>query len=122
MKRGHSATIYHSQVGPSVRRDNLRLFRQGVFDVLVDCRALDEGINIPETQVAIIAAATASERQRIQRLGRVLRPAPGKDAALIYTLYAIEAEASRLANEARDLESPRLNTLAKDFSQSWPAY
>lgn len=107
VERGHSATIYHSQISSSVRRDNLRLFRQGVFDVLVSCRALDEGINVPETQVAVIAAATASERQRIQRLGRVLRPAPGKDGALIYTLYATELEEMRLAQEAGSLESAR---------------
>jgi superfamily II DNA or RNA helicase len=85
-KRGHSATIYHSRIAGPLRRDNLRLYRKGVFDVLVSCRALDEGINIPETQLAIIASATASERQRVQRLGRVLRPASGKTHALIYTL------------------------------------
>lgn len=107
VERGHSATIYHSQISETVRRDNLRLFRHGVFDVLVSCRALDEGVNIPETQVAVIAAASASERQRIQRLGRVLRPAPGKDGALIYTLYATEIEARRLAREAASLESAR---------------
>jgi superfamily II DNA or RNA helicase len=105
LERGHSATIYHSKIAESVRRDNLRLFRQGVFDVLVSCRALDEGVNIPEAQVAIIAAASASERQRIQRLGRVLRPAPEKEAAVIYTLYATEVEERRLASEAATLES-----------------
>jgi superfamily II DNA or RNA helicase len=104
-ERGHRALIYHSKVSDTVRRDNLRLFRQGVFDVLVSCRALDEGINIPETQVAIIAAASASERQRIQRLGRVLRPAPRKTRALIYTLFATDVEERRLADESRSLES-----------------
>lgn len=113
LERGHSATIYHSKIADSVRRDNLRLFRQGVFDVLVSCRALDEGINIPETQVAIIAAASASERQRIQRLGRVLRPAPGKDAAVIYTLYATEIEERRLAAEAATLQSAESVTWQK---------
>jgi len=99
-ERGHSATIYHSRIGASMRRDNLRLFRRGVFDVLVCCRALDEGINIPEARLAVVASATSSQRQRIQRLGRVLRPAPGKDHALIYTLYATEHEERRLLDEA----------------------
>jgi superfamily II DNA or RNA helicase len=103
VQRGHSATIYHSGISPSVRRDNLRLYRRGVFDVLVSCRALDEGINVPETCVAIIASATASTRQRVQRLGRVLRPAPGKDSAVIYTLYATESEEQRLLREAQQL-------------------
>ena len=103
LDRGHSATIYHSGVSDSMRRDNLRLYRKGMFDVLVTCRALDEGVNIPEVQIAIIASATASTRQRIQRLGRVLRPAPGKQKALVYSLYATKAEAQRLTREAAAL-------------------
>jgi len=103
-QRNHSATIYHSQIAPEIRRDNLRLFRQGVFDVLVSCRALDEGMNVPETTVAIIASSTASQRQRIQRLGRVLRPSRGKEKAVIYTLFATEQEQRRLASEEDKLE------------------
>jgi superfamily II DNA or RNA helicase len=103
-KRGHRATIYHAEVGPTVRRDNLRLFRKGVFDVLVCCRALDEGINVPEASVAVIASSTASRRQRIQRLGRILRKAEGKDAATVYTLFATDEEQRRLENEESNLE------------------
>lgn len=103
-KRGHRATIYHAQVGPAVRRDNLRLFRKGLFDVLVCCRALDEGINVPEASVAVIASSTASQRQRIQRLGRILRRAAGKSAATVYTLFATNEEKSRLEREAASLE------------------
>ena len=101
--RGLSATIYHSHIRPELRRDNLRLYRSGVFNVLVTCRALDEGVNIPETNVAIVASSTASIRQRIQRLGRVLRPAPNKKRASIYTIYMTEAEEERLAAEASEL-------------------
>jgi superfamily II DNA or RNA helicase len=103
-KRNHSVCLYHSKIAPNWRRDNLRLFRQGVFDVLVSCRALDEGMNVPETAVAIIASSTASHRQRIQRLGRVLRPARGKSKATIYTLFATDQEKNRLAGEAQKLE------------------
>ena len=103
MDRGLSATIYHSRIRPELRRDNLRLYRSGVFSVLVTCRALDEGVNIPETNVAIIASSTASNRQRIQRLGRVLRPAPYKEQATIYTIYMTRAEEDRLVAEARGL-------------------
>lgn len=101
--RRHNATIYHSQIGESIRRDNLRLFRKGVFDVMVSCRALDEGVNVPETTVAIIASSTATLRQRIQRLGRVLRPSPGKTMATIYTLYATDSEERRLIEEGQRL-------------------
>ncbi len=102
--RGHRATLYHSRIGPHTRRDNLRLYRHGIFDVLVTCRALDEGTNVPETRIAVIASSTASQRQRIQRLGRVLRPAPGKASATIFTIYATDAERQRLEKEAGTIE------------------
>lgn len=102
-ERHYNAAIYHSKVDPALRRDNLRLYRRGMFDVLVTCRALDEGMNVPETTVAIIASSTASIRQRVQRLGRVLRPAIGKDRATIYTIYTTKIEEERLRREATRL-------------------
>lgn len=103
-EREHSVALYHSKIAAPRRRENLRLFRKGVIDVLVTCRALDEGANIPETRVAIISASTASTRQRIQRLGRVLRPAPGKSVATVYSLFATRFERERLERETRNLE------------------
>jgi superfamily II DNA or RNA helicase len=107
-QRGTPALAYHSKISPDVRRDNLRLFKSGVVPVLVSCRALDEGVDIPEVTVAIVAAATSSQRQRVQRLGRALRKAEGKSSAQIYTLYATTAEGSQLR-----VESERLADIAK---------
>lgn len=101
--RGHRVGVYHTGLGPPLRRSNLSLFRRGILDVLVTCRALDEGIDIPEASVAVIASGSASERQRVQRLGRVLRPAYGKTDATIYTLYATDVETRRLQAEAEAL-------------------
>jgi superfamily II DNA or RNA helicase len=98
--RNHLVVVYHSKIGSKLRRDNLRLFRKGQVNVLVTCRALDEGLNIPETEVAIISSATSSDRQRIQRLGRVLRPSKGKESAVVYTLFATSIEQKRLEEEA----------------------
>ena len=102
-QRNHSVITYHSRISSKLRRDNLRLFRKGLVNVLVTCRALDEGLNIPETEIAIISSATSSDRQRIQRLGRVLRPAKGKTSATVYTLFATEIEKKRLQEESEDL-------------------
>ncbi|MFA5401122.1 MAG: DEAD/DEAH box helicase [Dehalococcoidia bacterium] len=99
IERHYSAALYHSRMNPVIRRDNLRLYRRGLFDVLVTCRALDEGMNVPETTVAIVSSSTASFRQRVQRLGRVLRPALGKEKATIYTIYTTKVEEERLRNE-----------------------
>ena len=103
-EHGQNSVSYHSNLSESHRRDNLRLFRRGMVNILVTCRALDEGANVPEANVAIVAHSTSSTRQRIQRLGRVLRPASGKDRATVYTLYAGKEQQQRLAEEAADLE------------------
>jgi superfamily II DNA or RNA helicase len=99
-QRGHRVATYHSRLGPAIRRRNLELFKLGQVDVLVTCRALDEGLNVPSANSAVVAASTRSTRQRIQRLGRVLRRAPEKSFATVATLYATDVERTFLQTEA----------------------
>jgi superfamily II DNA or RNA helicase len=101
---GVASGVYHSRIPLAKRVDCLAAYRRGEISVLVTCRALDEGFNVPETEIGIVAAATATYRQRIQRLGRVLRPAIGKDGAVVYSIVASVPEIRRLADEAKDLE------------------
>ena len=103
-RQGQRVVTYHSGLSDSHRRDNLRLFRRGAANILVTCRALDEGTNVPEASVAVLAHSTSSTRQRIQRLGRVLRPAKTKEFATVYTLYLSDDEESRLRLEEQDLQ------------------
>ena len=101
---GVKSGVYHSKMPLRPRALMLSQYRQGAIDVLVTCRALDEGFNVPETEMGIIAASTATRRQRIQRLGRIVRPAKGKRGASIYTLVATAPEIGRLKDEEADLE------------------
>ncbi len=101
---GVRSGLYHSKVGLKERARMLGEFRRGEINVLVTCRALDEGFNVPEADVGIIAASTATRRQRIQRMGRVLRPSKGKQRATIYTLVATDPEVGRLKDEEQLLE------------------
>jgi len=96
--------VYHSKMKLRHRAEILSAYRHGEIDVLITCRALDEGFNVPETEIGIIAASTATRRQRIQRLGRVLRPVKGKGGAVIYSLVATDPEIKRLREEEKDLE------------------
>lgn len=52
--------------------------------ILVSVRCLDEGVDIPAITHALILASSQNPRQFIQRRGRVLRTAPGKNIAVIY--------------------------------------
>jgi len=96
--------VYHSGLPLRKRAEVLNSYRRGELNVLVTCRALDEGFNVPETEIGIIAASTATRRQRIQRLGRVLRPISGKESATVFTLVATAPEINRLQDEEKELE------------------
>ena len=81
-KRGINSTSYHSKLTGNARYANLSQFKVGIYRVLVTCEALDEGLNVPSLDFAIIAAGNLSKRQRIQRLGRTLRTTKGKTLQL----------------------------------------
>lgn len=101
--RHHRVRLYHSGLYPATRYEHLRLYIIGQIDIIVCCRALDEGLDVPDTQYGIIAASTTSARQRIQRLGRILRPALDKKHAVIATMYALSSEERALQHEHHNL-------------------
>jgi superfamily II DNA or RNA helicase len=66
------------------REDKLRAFSAGRIKVLCAPRILDEGVDVPEAEVAIIVAASKTARQMIQRMGRVIRrKADGRSARIV---------------------------------------
>ncbi|MCC0179427.1 DEAD/DEAH box helicase family protein [Waterburya agarophytonicola K14] len=67
----------------------LNNFSQGRFDALVAVKCLDEGVNVPAAQEAIILASDTSERQFIQRRGRILRKAKGKERATLIDILVV---------------------------------
>jgi superfamily II DNA or RNA helicase len=61
-------------------------FRSGELSKLVTGRVLNEGVDVPDATVAIVASGSASMREYVQRLGRVLRPKPTE--AQLYELIS----------------------------------
>jgi superfamily II DNA or RNA helicase len=59
------------------------------LQALIAIKCLDEGVNIPNIRVAFILASTTNPKEYIQRRGRVLRLATGKDFAEIYDFITI---------------------------------
>ena len=78
---------YHSEMGGEARKLALERYKNGEINILLSCRALDEGLNVPETDTGIIMSSTGSVRQRIQRVGRVLRKIGGNQIKSIYYMY-----------------------------------
>ncbi len=104
MKRlGLQSASFHSQVPPHERTAALRRLGHGQLDVLCTAKALDEGVDVPDTDVGLVAAGTQQRRQMIQRLGRVLRKKPDGRAArfvIAYVTGAREEDPAQGANES----------------------
>lgn len=67
----------------------LEQFNKGYIQGLVAVKCLDEGVNIPAASEAIILASDTSERQFIQRRGRILRSAKGKAIATLTDILVV---------------------------------
>lgn len=87
-KRGVVCGVEHSGRPMKERRSTIEGFRKGEFDLLITCRTLDEGFNVPNISIGIIAASSSTSTQMIQRVGRVIRKAARKGKSLIYRLSA----------------------------------
>ena len=72
----------------------LDAFGEGDIHALVAKKVLDEGVDIPATSEAILLASSTVAREWIQRRGRVLRMAPGKERALIHDVMALPPPSS----------------------------
>ena len=88
---GNVCGVYHSKLTAEARARNMGDFREGRTRILVCCRCLDEGIDVPDANIGIVLSCAAAERQRIQRLGRLIRVSPEKDAACLYYIYIQES-------------------------------
>ncbi|MHA1324478.1 MAG: DEAD/DEAH box helicase [Candidatus Helarchaeota archaeon] len=64
------------------RKEILSKFKTGKYTALVSSQVLDEGIDVPEANIGILMSGSGSNREFIQRLGRLLRPRSGKKAIL----------------------------------------
>lgn len=68
------------------RDEVLKKFSTGEIEVLTSMKCLDEGVDVPRSELAIFCASTGNPRQFIQRRGRILRKHPDKHIAIIHDL------------------------------------
>ena len=83
--REHLIQPITCDIGPRERERALQRFSNGELRILVSARVLNEGIDVPAADIAIVAGGSQGSREYIQRVGRVLRPSAGKQA-VVYDL------------------------------------
>ena len=81
------AELVTGAVKGETRQEIFDRVRRGYVDVLVATTIADEGLDIPVLRSAIIALGGRSKTRVLQRIGRLVRPYPGKDKAIAYDLW-----------------------------------
>jgi superfamily II DNA or RNA helicase len=113
---------YTSETPKEERAPLQQQLNGGELDALVAMKCLDEGVDIKEARIAVIMASTQNPRQFVQRRGRVLRTAEGKEKAIIIDMLVVppppddddlrRSEQTLVGNEisrARDLAGAAVN-------------
>ncbi len=95
------------------RREWLEAFNRGEVLALATSKVLNEGVNIPAASVAVVLSGSGSSREHIQRLGRILRKQPDKEAVLyeVVTAETTEERISERRSNARQFQPARLKGL-----------
>jgi len=86
---------YHQQMSGDAARTLSYFTREGGVMLAIKC--LDEGVDIPEINRALILASSTNPREYIQRRGRVLRAHEGKFSADIYDVLVLDEEGKLLS-------------------------
>ncbi|NNJ10279.1 DEAD/DEAH box helicase family protein [Chloroflexales bacterium ZM16-3] len=89
IEKGIRVHRFTAEEVPRTRQRLLAEFSSGQLQGLVAMKCLDEGVDVPTTQSAYFLASSGNPREFIQRRGRVLRRAPGKQFAILHDLVAI---------------------------------
>lgn len=76
---GFRVDFVHGKHAPAVRRSGLRRLAEGDLDILVCTVIFQEGIDIPSLRSVVVAGGKSSSVACLQRAGRGMRRAPGKE-------------------------------------------
>ncbi len=98
---GISSFVYFSDMDGD-KENTLEHFKKN-GGVLVSIKCLDEGIDIPATTYALILASSKNPREFIQRRGRILRKAEGKNFSFLYDVIATPASSTSMQDKSMNI-------------------
>jgi superfamily II DNA or RNA helicase len=107
-----SASHIVNSEGETERQEIISQFKRHQLQVLVGLKCLDEGIDIKTARVAILMSNSTNPREYIQRVGRVIRPSPGKRESIIYDFIVMPGSDEYSGAGILEKEARRANQIA----------
>lgn len=109
-----SATKKVTSEGLTERQNIIKNFKNGICQMLLGLKCLDEGIDIPNARIAILLASSTNPREYIQRVGRVIRQSPNKDISIIYDIIVEPNDGSESSRQILEKEGRRAHVIAQN--------
>jgi len=110
---GNEGITPQKEFNSKSERDYILLnFENGTYWALVAMKCLDEGINIPRSEIGILMASSGNPKQYIQRRGRLLRRHKDKEIVSIYDILIVPYLDKKNAQSADEME---VKILEKEF-------
>lgn len=106
-EKGLSIHKFTAEEDTKERQALLQGFAAGEWQALVAMKCLDEGVDVPTTKTAFFLASSSNPREFIQRRGRILRKAPGKEFSIIHDLIAVPPSVWDASQGSATFESER---------------
>ena len=80
-------------------------FKDGTFRAVVTSKVLNEGIDVPTAKIAVILSGSASPREHLQRLGRILRKGGDRKMAVLYEVVTSATTETGVSSRRRKTDA-----------------
>jgi superfamily II DNA or RNA helicase len=104
--RRHLIPALTHETKAAERKHILDAFQAGDYRAIVTSKVLNEGVDVPEAKIAIVLGGTASAREYVQRLGRVLRKVGNRQAVLFEVIARSTVEEGKSQRRRRKRPEP----------------
>lgn len=118
LEMGYNAVKYHSRL-TDARNNNLESFKHGNTQFIVAVGCLDQGVDIPICDSAVITSSSQNPREYIQRRGRILRLMPNKDkVAEIFDIVVLPYDLDDLERGRVFIDDIESNIIRKQLNRA----
>ena len=111
--QGYKCAIVHYKK----KHGSIEDFKRDDVNIFISARMFSEGVDLPDVDVGIIAAASSSVRQKIQTMGRILRKSKTKDIASIINIFIKDTTDERVFSK---VDWTKILGFGRMKSFTWP--
>lgn len=108
------AKTFHSGMNEEDQVKNLTDFRSGELSTIVTVDKFNEGVDVPEANLAVFLRSTGSRTVFEQQLGRVLRPSDGKEKTHVLDFVGTAERLKMLYDLSQDIKQRRHSAVSTE--------